>query len=61
MNGVSEPNSQRPGPIFFIAKAKSVVEAGGTATVPVGGGFGVRAADAAGCAIVFEEINAADR
>ena len=44
-----------------IAKAKSVVEAGGIATVPAGGGFGVRAADAAGCAIVFEEIDAADR
>ena len=44
-----------------IAKAKSVVEAGGTETVPVAGGFGVRATDAVGCALLFEAGDAADR
>ena len=44
-----------------LVQARTVVEAAGLATLPVTGGFGVRAADAAGCAFVFEERHATDR
>jgi len=43
------------------ARARDVIEDGGVATVDMPGGFAVRAADAAGCALVFGEWHATDR
>ena len=44
-----------------LGRAQEVLTSSGVPTVPVGEGIAVRAADAAGCAIVFQEHDATDR
>ncbi len=44
-----------------LVMAKAVIAEAGVTTVPVANGFAVKASDAAGCALLFEERHAPDR